>query len=205
MRRTRLRNKFIDSKTDAYSIAYNKQCNYCITLLEKGNTLNDPEISPEAEKVISDHSGIGRTFNEFFGNIYTSLKILPKKNCETDVRNDNHPILNYINKCKNHPSIKSIKSRKKEDQTFTFNYVSYEEVLNEIRKLQTTKTIHQNKIPIANLKENSDIFARYFHKNKNVSIENSIFLSDLKVVHEIPAFQKKSKTLKDNYRPTNFT
>ena len=80
MRRTRLRNKFIDSKTDAYSIAYNKQCNYCITLLEKGNTLNDPEISPEAEKVISDHSGIGRTFNEFFLRTYIPvLKFCRKK------------------------------------------------------------------------------------------------------------------------------
>ena len=49
--------------------------------------------------------------------------------------NDNELILNSINKFKNHPSIKIIKSRKKQEQTFTFNYVSYEEVLNEIRKL----------------------------------------------------------------------
>ena len=62
-------------------------------------------------------------------------------------RNDNEPILNYIDKFKNHPSIKVIKSRKKEEQTFTFSYVSYEEVLNEIMKLQTTKTRQQNDIP----------------------------------------------------------
>ena len=36
-----------------------------------------------------------------------------------------------------------MKSRKKEEQTFTFNYVSYEEVLNEIRKLQTATTTQQ--------------------------------------------------------------
>ena len=35
MRRTRLRNKFIDSKTDADRIAYNKQCNYCVSLIRK--------------------------------------------------------------------------------------------------------------------------------------------------------------------------
>ena len=58
------------------------------------------------------------------------------------------PILNYINKFQNHPSIKVTKSRKKEEQTFTFNYVSYEEVLNEIRKLQTATTIQQNDITI---------------------------------------------------------
>ena len=32
-------------------------------------------------------------------------------------RNDNEPILNYIDKFKNHPSIKVIKSRKIEEQT----------------------------------------------------------------------------------------
>ena len=243
MRRTRLRNKFIDSKTDADRIAYNKQRNYCVSLIrkekkayysnlnirdvtdnktfwrkvkplfsekvnlqtkillvEKGNDLSDPEISSEVEKVISEDMEIAETFNEFFVNIVPSLKILPKENYETDVGNDNEPILNYINKFKNHPSIKVIKSRKKEEQTFTFSYVSYEEVLNEIRKLQTTKTTQQNDIPTKILKENSEVFARYFHKNINFCIENSIFPSDLKVADVTPAFKKKSKTSKDNNR-----
>ena len=73
-------------------------------------------------------------------------------------------ILNYINKFKNHPSIKLIKSRKKEKQTFTFRYVSYEEVLNEIRKLQTKKTTQQNDITAKILKKNSEVFAGYFQK-----------------------------------------
>ena len=34
-RRTRLRNKFIDSKSDAERIAYNKQRNYCVSLIRK--------------------------------------------------------------------------------------------------------------------------------------------------------------------------
>ena len=141
------------------------------------------------------------TFHKFFVNIVPSLKISPKENYETDVGNDNEPILNYINKFNNHPSIKVIKSRKKEVQTFTFSYVSYEEVLNEFRKLQTTKTTQQNDIPTKILKENLEVFPRYFHKNINFCIENSIFPSDLKVADVTPAFKKKSKTSKDNYRP----
>ena len=164
-------------------------------LVEKANDLNDPEISSEVEKVISDDTEIAETFNEFFVNIVPSLKISPKENYKTDVGNDNEQILNYINKFKNHPSIKVIKSRKKEEQTFTFNYVSYEEVLNEIRKLQTTKTTQQNDIPTKILKENSEVFARYFHKNINFCIENSIFPSDLKVADVTPAFKKKSDPL----------
>ena len=35
MRRTRLRDKFIDSKTNANIIAYNKQRNYCVSLIQK--------------------------------------------------------------------------------------------------------------------------------------------------------------------------
>ena len=116
--------------------------------------------------------------DEFFVNIVPSLKISPKENYEIDVGNDNEPILNYINKFKNHPSIKTIKSRKKEEQTFSFNYVSYEEVLNKIRKLQTATTIQQNDIPTKILKENSEVFARYFHKNINFCIENQFFPSD---------------------------
>ena len=65
---------------------------------------------------------------------------------------------------KNHSSIKAIKSRKKEEQTFTFN--SHEEILNKIRKLETAATTQQNDIPKNILKEKSEVFARYFHKNK---------------------------------------
>ena len=35
MRRTRLRNKFIDSKTDADRIAYNEQRTHCVSLIRK--------------------------------------------------------------------------------------------------------------------------------------------------------------------------
>ena len=83
----------------------------------------------------------------------------------------------------------------------TFNYVSYEEVLNEIRKLQTTTTIQQNDITTKILRENSEMFARYFHKNINFCIEKSIFPSDLKVADVTATFKKTSNTSKDNYGP----
>ena len=76
----------------------------------------------------------------------------------------------------------------------TFNYVSYEEVLNEIRKLQTTTTIQQNDITTKILRENSEVFARYFHENINFCIKNSIFPSDLKVADVTATFKKTSNT-----------
>ena len=65
-----------------------------ILLVEKGNDLNDPEISSEVQIVISEDMEIVETFNEFFVNIVPSLKISPKENYETDVGNDNELILN---------------------------------------------------------------------------------------------------------------
>ena len=83
-------------------------------IVEKGNDLSDSEIHSEVGKVISDDMEIAKTINELFVNNIPNLRILSKENDETDVGNDNEPILNYINKFKNHPSIKFIKSRKKE-------------------------------------------------------------------------------------------
>ena len=45
------------------------------------------------------------------------------------------------------------------------------------------------------------MFARYSHKSINFCNENSIFPSDIKVADVTPAFKKKSKSSKDNYRP----
>ena len=165
--------------------------------MEIENALSDPEISSEVEKVISDNREIAEILNDFFVNIVPSLKIFPRENYEIDVGNHYEPILNYISKFKNHHCNKIIKCRKKEEQTFTFNYVSYEEVFNEISKQQTPKTIQQNEIPTKILKENSDVFARYFHENVNFCIQKSIFPSDVKVVDVIPTFKRKSKTSKD--------
>ena len=62
-------------------------------------------------RTISDDRGIAETLSNFFVNIVPSLKI--------------SLILNYISKFK-HPSIKVIKSRKKEEQTFTLRRFIYD-------------------------------------------------------------------------------
>ena len=87
--------------------------------------------------------------------------------------------------------------RKKEEQTFTFNYVSYEGVLNQTRKLQAAKSIQQYDIPTKNLKENSELIARYFHENINFCIENSISRSDLKAA-DVPKHSKRNQRLEKN-------
>ena len=114
----------------------------------KRNDLSDPEISSEIEKVILDDMEIAETFNEFFVNIVPSLKISPKENYKTDVGNDNEPILNYINKFKNHPSIKTTTSRKKEEQSFSFMFLMKKfltKLVNYKLQQQYNKMIFQQK------------------------------------------------------------
>ena len=62
------------------------------------------------------------------------------------------------------------------------------------------------------MKENSELFTRNFHENiKPISIfrisefQNSVLLSGLEVAYLTPAFEKKSKTSKDSYRPIRTT
>ena len=160
MRRTPWRNKFINFKTDANRIAYNKQRYYCVSRIrkekkayysnlkiryvtnnktfwrkvkplfwEKVNFANKNFPSGKREwfkwpwnifgSWESDKE-IVEIFNEFFVNMVPSLKISPKENYKTDVGNDNEPILNYINMFKNHPSMKTLKSRKKIRANFFF-------------------------------------------------------------------------------------
>ena len=69
-----------------------------IKLVDKRNALSNTDISSEVEKIISGDRRIAEWFNDTFCDIFPSLRISPKENYETDVANDNEPILNYINK-----------------------------------------------------------------------------------------------------------
>ena len=79
--------------------------------MENRNNLSDPEISSVVEKVVLDDREFVETFNNFFVNIVSSLKISPKENYETDAGSDSEPSSNYF---KNHSSIKVIESREKQ-------------------------------------------------------------------------------------------
>ena len=120
-----------------------------ILLVEKENALSDPKIYSEVKKVISDDWKMAKTFNEFFENIAPSLKILPKEITKSDVGNDIEPTSNYINNLTDHPSIRVIKSRKKEEQTFILIMFLMKKFLTKLGKYklrqQYSKMIFQKK------------------------------------------------------------
>ena len=97
-----------------------------------------------------------------------------------------------------------IKNKKKNDQSFSFGPVTYDDVLKKVNTLDTAKASQQSDIPTKTLKQNSDYFAEYFYKNINQCISKSVFPSDLKLADVTPVYKKKnSKNSKDNYRPVS--
>ena len=242
MKRSRLRNTFLNSKSDIDRKAYNKQRNYCVSLIgrekkEFFSKLNTADISDNkvfwnkikplftdkikskskitliekelnkdsneimSEKIISNDNDVAETFNKFFVNIVPNLKIPTNHDFDINFKVTGDPIVDAINKYENHPSIIMIKNKNKTQ--FSFTVVEYDDILKKVKKLNTSKATQQSNIPTKILKENDEFFARFFHENFNLCIDVDIFPSDLKIADVTPAYKKKSKYSKDNYRPVS--
>ena len=127
MQRTRFRNKFLKNPNDQNKLLYNKQRNYCVSLLRKEKKeffarLNEKDIidnrkfwhpvkpflsdkvkSREAiilvdnENIKSNENEMANTFNDFFSNIVKNLNI-PEYQCENDLHS----------KFSSHPALQAI-------------------------------------------------------------------------------------------------
>ena len=68
-----------------------------------------------------------------------------------------------IKKYKKHSSIKAIASISK-NNNFILEKVSYEEILHEIKELDTRKACQDTEVPSKIIKMNSDIFADFLYQ-----------------------------------------
>ena len=73
MKRTYLRNKFIDPKTDAERIAYDKQRNYCVSLTQKEKKIDYSNLK------IRDVTDVKTFFSEKV-NLETNILLVEKGN-----------------------------------------------------------------------------------------------------------------------------
>ena len=80
------------------------------------------------------------------------------------------PTLKATLKCKNHPSIRIVKSISRLFSSFNFSHVDKNAVLKEIRKLNMNKAVQNVDIPIKILKENAEYFAEYTYLQLNEAI-----------------------------------
>ena len=84
MRRTLLRNEFIDSKTDANRIAYNKQRNYCVSLIQKKKEAYYSNLNI---RDVTDNKSFWRKIKLLFSekvNLQTKILLVEKGNDLSD-------------------------------------------------------------------------------------------------------------------------
>ena len=228
LKSSRLRNKFLNTKSDIDRKTYNKQNNYVVRLLrnEKKNFYSNlhtkiaidnrtfwktvkPFLSEkvskhskinlvEDDKIISRDDQIAKKFSEYFINILILNMLSNGYKCPHSSEQD--PILKILDKYKDHPSIKLIKA-KNSSKFFKFRQIDIEEVKKTFQSLDPKKAAQKDDIKTNVLKKNVDFFAKYTCDDINDSIRSSKFPNDLKQAEIVPAHKKKSKLSKESYKP----
>jgi len=189
MKRSRLKQKFMKTKSDISKIAYKKQRNICVALVKKSKrtyfanldtkSIQDNKkfwknVSPlfsnkirskpkitliENEKIITNENEIAETFNEYFSNIVKNLNI-SRDPKHISKTTQKDSVLQSVEMFAKHPSIISIKDRMETlKSTFSFNYINEDQLFQEIQNLDSKKASHQNDIPVKIIKENIETFS----------------------------------------------
>ena len=93
-----------------------------------------------------------------------------------------------LKKYKNHPSITAITEKTKNlgNSTFSFNFISHEDIVKELDKLKTKTASQKTDIPIKIVKENVDIISHFLHHNFNNSLSCSTFPTGMKYADVTP-------------------
>ena len=112
------------------------------------------------------------------------------------------PVQKAIEKYKNHPSVKVI-SKKYDKNTFSFRYISLDEIKKEIKNLNTKKACQDTDIPTKIVQENSDIFAEFIFQYLNYGTEFSVLPANIKNTNVTPVHKKNSRNIESNYRPVS--
>ena len=81
--------------------------------------------------------------------------------------------------------------------------VEPDEILKELKKLDSNKASQINDIPIKILKQKADIASWVLYCNFNNSLTSSVFPAELKKAVITPVYRKEEKSLKENYRPAS--
>ena len=227
MKRSPLKNKFLNTKSDTDRKAYNKHRNYVASLLRNekkkfysnldnkvaiGTRIIWKTVKPllsekvrkhskinlvEDNKIISRDDQIAKKFSEYFISI--PILNMPSNGYKCPHSSEQDPILKILDKYKDHPSIKLIKA-KNSSKVFKFRQIDIEEVKKTFQSLDPKKAAQKDDIKTNLLKKNVDFFAKYTCDDINDSICSSKFPNELKQAGIVPA-HKKSKLSKQNYKP----
>ena len=94
--------------------------------------------------------------------------------------------------------ILAIASEYKNRADFSFNFVSREDALTEIKVLDVSKAIQESDIPVKVIKANENFFAEAICFYFNKPLENGKFPNCLKSANTTPVFKTGARTSKNN-------
>ena len=233
MKRSRLRNKYLNNNNEENRKLYVQQRNYCVSLLRKTKkvyyeNLDERKVSDnklfwkivkpslsekfnarerissiENGEIVKTEKGTAEVFTNFFGNIVKNLNTSQYFDFDPIIENVKDRTLKAILKYKKHPSILAIRTKCNRNGIFSFREMSFKEIETEIRLLKLNKASQYSDISNKIIKENSDTFSNFICESINNSIKSSIFPSCLKHDDVTPLHRKCDKSLKENYRPVS--
>ena len=162
--------------------------------MKKNVILTSNEVV-ENEKLIVKNDEITKIFNKYFLEKVDKLNIFEWHSCETECTEDQ--LTNIINKYKNHPSMKKIKSNNAIKQKFSFKPVTVKDIENVIKNIPTNK-VTGGEIPLNVLKQSG-----YTYEMLRDCINDFLgwFLDSLRLGNITPVHKKDEPTHKENYRP----
>ena len=141
MDRTRLRHKFLRSRSIEDRKAYNRQRNYCVSLIRKlkkdyhnnldykkiidkksfwkyvkplfteKNTRSNKITLVEDNSILENNDKVAETFNNFFTSAISNLNIPPFVDPSVEIDHIEDPTLRIIEQYKNHPSVAAINEK----------------------------------------------------------------------------------------------
>ena len=233
MHRSKLKNLFNKDPTEVNKKLYNKQRNYCVSLLkrEKKKHYNNLDLN-----VFNDNKTFWKRIKPLFSDKQKGLQkdiILVENDKITSNKQEVAEKLNnffidsvdtldiehfihedeemtstinidvIIKRYETHPSILKIKENVKIDNKFTFNDITAGELQVDILELDKNKAGLENDIPTKILIGTNDIVSDYLSNIYNDSIKDHSFPNSLKLADVIPIHKKDDRTLMKNYRPVS--
>ena len=102
---------------------------------------------------------VAKELNNFFANAVQNLNTPNYENCDALAENIDDPTLKATAKWRNHPSILEITSEYKNRANFSFNFLSKEDVLTELKMVDVSKAIQKSDIPIKIIKADDNFLA----------------------------------------------
>ena len=157
----------------------------------------------ENDETIDNEIKFAKIFNEYFVNTLKNLRILTEMESATFTENNLSEVEMALKKNKNYPSITAITKKMKNlgNSTFSFNFISHDDIMKELNKLKTKKASQKTGVPIKLVKENVEIISHFLHHIFKNSLSCSTFPTGMKYGDVTPIHKKDDKTDKTNDHP----